>query len=257
MVAQLEGGAVDMMRNAPLVDYNRLKGNPDVPGGRRIPTRATYFVIGLNTLNAAVRQQEGPPGAELRLRPPALRRHRHVRRPPRRRRSCGCQASPAYEAAKANAYPFDLDKAPERCCRRPGVSQIEMDCLLTTSTEGDIACQMYQADLAKLGIKLNIKSARDARRGWTRSTIASTSAATGRRRSYGQLSPGTTFGGTKAWDPFNNNQGFKSDAYAQLVTAAGDRSRPGQTEADLLRSSTTWSWTSRLRPSSSLDRRRS
>ena len=64
--------------------------------------------------------------------------------------------SPAYEAAKANAYPFDLDKA-RALLQEAGVSQLEMDCLLTTSTEGSIACQIYQADLAKLGIKLNIK----------------------------------------------------------------------------------------------------
>ena len=32
-----------------------------------------------------------------------------------------------------------------------------MDCLLTTSTEGNIACQIYQSDLAKLGVKLNIQ----------------------------------------------------------------------------------------------------
>ena len=44
--------------------------------------------------------------------------------------------------------------------------------------------------------------------------------------SYGQLAPGSTFGGTKAWDPFNNNQGFQSDLYAQLVTAAGTEVDP-------------------------------
>ncbi len=46
--------------------------------------------------------------------------------------------------------------------------------------------------------------------------------------SYGQLSPGSTFGGTKAWDPNNNNEGFKSDMYTQLVTQAGSEVDPAK-----------------------------
>ena len=106
-----------------------------------------------------------------------------------------------------------------------GVTQAEIDCLLVTSTEGSIACQIYQADLAKLGIKMNIK---------VMETAAWLDQVNNRRytgiywsgASYGQLAPGSTFGGTKAWDPYNNNQGFQSDQYAQLVAAAGTEVDP-------------------------------
>jgi ABC-type transport system substrate-binding protein len=102
-----------------------------------------------------------------------------------------------------------------------------MECVLTNSTEGNIACQIYQADLAKLGIKMEIR---------VLETAAWLDYVNNRRyagcywspASYGQLSPGTTFGGTKAWDPYNNNQGFQSEPYAQLVTAAGSEVDPAK-----------------------------
>jgi ABC-type transport system substrate-binding protein len=132
--------------------------------------------------------------------------------------------SPAYEASKTGAYAFDLDKA-RAMLQAAGVTQLEMDCLLVTSTEGSIACQIYQADLAKLGITMNIKVLESA--AWL-DQVNNRKYVGGywSPASYGQLSPGSTFGGTKAWDPFNNNEGFKSDAYAQLVTAAGTEVDP-------------------------------
>jgi ABC-type transport system substrate-binding protein len=107
------------------------------------------------------------------------------------------------------------------------VTQLEMDCLLVTSTEGNIASQLYQADLAKLGIKLNIKALEIA--AWLdQVNNRKYNGGYWSPASYGQLSPGTTFGGTKAWDPFNNNQGFNSDLYAQLVVAAGTEVDPAR-----------------------------
>jgi ABC-type transport system substrate-binding protein len=111
------------------------------------------------------------------------------------------------DAAKANAYSFNLEKA-RAMLQEAGVTNLETDCLLTTSTEWNIACQIYQADLSKLGIKLNIK---------VLETAAWLDQVNNRKyvggywspAAYGQLAPGTTFGGTKAWDPFNNNEGFK------------------------------------------------
>ena len=224
MVSQVEGGAVDMVRSPPLVDFNRLKGDAAYHAVIH-PNPGTYFVIGYNTLmppfdNKQVRQalnfafdrqrfvDTATYGAAT---PSAL---------------MWAPGSPAYEASKSNAYAFNLDRA-RSLLQDAGVTQLDMDCLLTTSTEGSIACQMYQADLAKLGIKLNIKTLESA--AWL-DQVNNRKYAGGywSPASYGQLSPGTTFGGTKAWDPFNNNQGFKSDTYANLVTAAGSEVDPAK-----------------------------
>jgi peptide/nickel transport system substrate-binding protein len=217
MVAQLEGSSVDMVRSPALVDYDRLKSNSAYQAVLH-QNPGTYFVIGFNTLN--------PPFDNKSVRQAfnyAFDRQRFVNTA-----TYGAAVpyslmwlpgSPAYEASKANFYTFDLDKA-RSMLQAAGVTQLEMDWLMTTSTEGNIASQMYQSDLATLGIKLNIQVLEAA--AWL-DQVNNRKYVGGywSPASYGQLSPGTTFGGTKAWDPNNNNEGFKSDTYAQLVAAAG------------------------------------
>ncbi|MBV9600820.1 MAG: ABC transporter substrate-binding protein [Chloroflexi bacterium] len=222
MVAQLEGGTVDMARSPALIDYNRLKSDAAYQAVNH-PNPGTYFVLAFNTLN--------PPFDNKNVRQAfnyAFDRQRFVDTA-----TYGAAipyslmwlpGSPAYEASRSNAYPFDLEKA-RSILEAAGVTQLEMAWLLTTSTEGNIASQMYQADLATLGVKMNIQ---------VLETAAWLDQVNNRKyvggywspASYGQLSPGTTFGGTKAWDPFNNNEGFKSDTYAQLVAAAGTEVDP-------------------------------
>src|SRR5262249_19378772 len=210
------------MRNAALIDFKRLKNNPAYAAVIH-PNPGNYFVIGYNTLNAPFDDKRARQAMNY-----AFDRQRFTdtatygaATPSSLMWRAG---SPAYEAGKINAYPYNLDKA-RALLQEVGVSQLEIDCLLTASTEGNIATQIYQADLSKLGIKMNIKVLESA--AWLDSV--------NNRKymgcywsgaSYGQLAPGSTFGGTKAWDPFNNNEGFKSDAYAQLVTAAGTEVAP-------------------------------
>ncbi len=224
MVSQLEGGAVDMIRSAPLIDYNRLKGDSTYRAVQH-PNPGTYFVIGYNTLNA--------PFDDKRVRQAmnyAFDRQRFTDTA-----TYGAAAplslmwrpgSPAYEALKSNVYAFNLEKA-RSMLQEAGVTSLEIDCLLTASTEGSIATQIYQADLAKLGIKMNIRVMESA--AWLDNVNnRKYNGCYWSNASYGQLAPGSTFGGTKAWDPFNNNQGFKSDTYAALVTAAGTETDPAK-----------------------------
>ena len=222
MVSLFEGDAVDTMRNAPLIDYNRLKGNPAYQPVVH-PNPGNYFVIGLNTLNAPFDNKKVRQAMNY-----AFDRQRFTDTATYGSATPSSlmwrQGSPAYEAAKANAYVFDLNRA-RALLQEAGVAQTEIDCLLVTSTEGGIACQIYQADLAKLGIKMNIRVLETA--AWLdQVNNRKYSGLYWSGASYGQLAPGSTFGGTKAWDPFNNNQGFQSDLYAQLVTAAGTEVDP-------------------------------
>jgi peptide/nickel transport system substrate-binding protein len=224
MVSQFEGQALDTMRGPPLGDYNRLKNAQEYRAVVH-PNPGTYYVIGFNTLN--------PPFDNKIVRQAlnwAFDRQRFVDTA-----TYGAavplslmwlQGSPAYDAAKNSTYTFDLDKA-KSLLQTAGVTGLQMDCLYTASTEANIATQMYQADLAKLGITLSIKVLESA--AWldqvnNRKYVGSYWSGA----SYGQLSPGSTFGGTKAWDPNNNNEGFKSDAYSQLVTAAGTETDPAR-----------------------------
>ena len=79
MTTQLEAGALDIARLPNLVDFNRLKTEPEVPG---VAGSADGCALRgwLQPHHAAVRQQEAAPGAELRRRQAALRRYDPGRR---------------------------------------------------------------------------------------------------------------------------------------------------------------------------------
>src|SRR5262249_46843484 len=65
--------------------------------------------------------------------------------------------SPAYEAAKNNLYAFDLDKA-KSLLGQAGVSNLELEFVYApTLPEYGIIAQVYQSDLAKIGITLSVK----------------------------------------------------------------------------------------------------
>src|SRR5207237_10876120 len=67
-------------------------------------------------------------------------------------------SSPAYEQAKDHLYAFDLDKA-KSLLTQAGVSNLELDFVhAPTLPEYATIAQGYQADLAKISVKLNVKS---------------------------------------------------------------------------------------------------
>ena len=109
MVAQLEGGAVDLIKAPPLRDAARLRADPNYKVADP-PASAQHFQQGVNTTGAAPRQQAGAPGTELRARSQALCRDRAVRHRSTDR-APWLPSSPAYDAEKNNAFAFDLDKA--------------------------------------------------------------------------------------------------------------------------------------------------
>ncbi|HEY3063706.1 MAG TPA: ABC transporter substrate-binding protein [Chloroflexota bacterium] len=66
-------------------------------------------------------------------------------------------SSPAYEPAKNNLYAFDLDRA-KSLLSQAGVTNLTLDSVdAPTLPEGTIA-EIYQSDLAKIGVTLNVKS---------------------------------------------------------------------------------------------------
>ena len=65
--------------------------------------------------------------------------------------------SPAYDAARDARYTFDLDKA-KSLLQQAGVSNVSMDFILANgSSEQASVVQIIQADLASIGVNVNIK----------------------------------------------------------------------------------------------------
>jgi peptide/nickel transport system substrate-binding protein len=216
MLSQLEAGALDTMKNPPLRDVVRLKADPAYQALVH-PNSGIIYVFGLNTLyppldNKMVRQALNYAVDRKRFTESVMLgigRPQELPWPP---------GTPAYEAAKENVYPFDLDKA-RALLGEAGVSDFAMDIVMTQSTEGGSMAQIYQADLAKIGVKLNIVTTDSATwldqvnnrkyKGIYWSTVT-----------RANLLPGTMITSGRMSDPVQNNSGFKSDAYTRITSAA-------------------------------------
>ncbi|MBV8083332.1 MAG: ABC transporter substrate-binding protein [Chloroflexi bacterium] len=226
MSVALESGAIDIARNPTIQDFNRLKANNKFVASLD-PLTGGVYEMGVNTtmppfdkkefrqaLNYAIDRKryvdtiEGGVGAPESL--PWL------------------QASPAYEANKANFYTYDLDKA-KALLKQAGVSSLTMDFLPNppNSSQTDGFGQIYQASLAQLGITLNIRDLDNAtwldlvnNRKYNGVYFAS--------GTYFNLSPGTALTSGKAFAPSSNNSGFKTDQYVNLVAAATTETDPAK-----------------------------
>jgi peptide/nickel transport system substrate-binding protein len=130
------------------------------------------------------------------------------------------QNSEAYEGSKGNRYTFDLDKA-RSLLAEAGVTNAEFDFLPAPDfPEWDLIAQLYQGDLAKIGIKMNIR----------KYDLAAWLDQVNNRKYTGMWastmlillgSPASSFANGRGTDPTSNNEGFTNDRYAQLVANAG------------------------------------
>jgi peptide/nickel transport system substrate-binding protein len=139
-------------------------------------------------------------------------------------------ASPAYEASKNASYGFDLDKA-KGLLAQAGVGSLQFDYMANpVSTETTGFGQIYQSDLAKIGVTMNIQTYDGAtwidqvnNRKFNGIYFAS--------GNYFNLSPSTAFTNGKAFNPDLNNSGFKSDQYVQLITTGATETDPSKLKA--------------------------
>jgi peptide/nickel transport system substrate-binding protein len=127
--------------------------------------------------------------------------------------------SPAFEASKQNFYSFDLEKA-RSLLAEAGVSNLELDCnVLGTWPQLVSFAPVYQADLAKVGVKLNVRVLELAiwvdeavNRKYKGMYLANSS--------FAQLEPSSTLNNGRATDPNSNNSLFKNDRYSELIASA-------------------------------------
>src|SRR5215471_5360053 len=130
--------------------------------------------------------------------------------------------SPASEAGKNMSYAFDLDKA-KSLLQTAGVSNFTAE--LNYVTAGPIQeftqlAQVYQADLAKIGVNLNIQPMDNGTWSDTAVKAAYRGMAIGMPSGFGgqDATSGLQTGAFGAANAFSN---FKSDTYTQLVQSAG------------------------------------
>src|SRR5712691_8480925 len=210
-VAQLEADSLDVFQNMNLIDFLRLKKDPrfttvqnDVSTG--------FYCFGLNCTwapldNKLVRQAmnwsinrkrwiDGYFGGTTQ--PESLE---------------WFPGTPMYDAAKANYYTYDLDKA-KALLKQANVGNFTMDMVLIASPESSSLVQIYQADLASIGITMNIVTM----------DLAPWLDLVNNRRYNGMYyspagissSVGTELTTSKIWQVGNNNSGFDSPLYQEL-----------------------------------------
>jgi peptide/nickel transport system substrate-binding protein len=146
--------------------------------------------------------------------------------------------SPAFEAAKNTTYTFDLDKA-AALLKQAGVSTAETEITYSTSgyaSEYASIAQIYQADLAKIGVTTTLKPVDGPTFTQQGLTLTYAGLRIGSGGGAGVADASSLLQGGNAYNYANNFSGFKDDAYAQLVTAAStepDASKRKQLYAQL------------------------
>jgi peptide/nickel transport system substrate-binding protein len=222
-VAQFESGQIDVFETMNLIDFLRLRKDPkyatvvnDVPTG--------MYCFGLNTtwapldnkmvrqaLNYAINRKRWVEGYFQDTSVPiSLEWYR---------------GTPMHDDARENFYAFDLDKA-KSLMQQSGVGPFSMDMVLIASPESTSLVQIYQADLATIGVTLNIVTMDLA--AWLENV--------NNRKYHGayyspagiSASVGTELTTSKVWQIGNNNSGFDSPEYQQLGIATTTETDPAK-----------------------------
>ena len=123
--------------------------------------------------------------------------------------------SPAYDADKDKAYGFDLEKA-KSLVQQSGITNVQIEALYSAaSPDYQNVFQIYQADLAKIGVTMTLKPTEPV--GYIDQLFNSKfPGVAGGASLFGQLHP-AFFWGNAYFSPNANWAGFKSDAYSQLA----------------------------------------
>lgn len=216
MMVALESAQLDVADAPPLADFARLGKDP---GYTSWTVPANTNVIGVNTTlpptdNKLVRQALNYAIDRKRIVDTVYKGTGTPEDLPWESNSL------AYDATKNNAYAFDVEKA-KSLLAQAGVSNLEFDLVTTTGVqETDQLAQLYQASLASLGIKLNIKPYQTATYLDQINNHKYTGAYIG-GIAYAAMEPVTRMANSRHLDPSgNSNTGFTSPEYVNLFNMA-------------------------------------
>ncbi len=224
MVVQFEAGALDLIRNPTKTEFVRLKASPEYQAVQH-PARAGAYSLGVNV--------KRPPLDNKKVRQAlnyAIDRQRFV---DSILKGVGTPLSlpwaetfPAYEASKANFYTFDLDRA-KALLGEAGIADLALEVIPNPGDPDAVTfAEMYQGDVAKIGIKLNIVKLDMA--AWSDQVNGNKFAGLYVAGSNLALSPGTIFTVSRPIGPINNNEGFESEQYTKLVSDLANETDPAK-----------------------------
>jgi peptide/nickel transport system substrate-binding protein len=135
------------------------------------------------------------------------------------------KSSPAYEAAKEFHYSLDLDKA-RSLIQQAGLPSTDMEVIVRQSEPDSLELmQIWQADLAKVNVKLTVRTLENAAH--TAQSLASAfQGATVGNGGFAHLQDPTTYFIRSGFvNPENGTSAYRDPKYSQLVDSAA-------TEAD-------------------------
>lgn len=123
----------------------------------------------------------------------------------------------AYDAAKNELDPFDLNRA-KSLIADSGVNPTDLDCIFQPGIGHDITSQIWQSDLAQIGVKMNIKTL-DMTTWVDQNNNPSTTSWNVSAQRYTQIEDAYTTLNGVTWG--QGAGGFKNEQLAQLVDQAG------------------------------------
>ena len=134
--------------------------------------------------------------------------------------------SPAYDATKNDVYAFDLDKA-RSLLTAAGVSNVTLEMIYSSiSNEFGSFAQIYQSDLATVGVNLNVRGARSCH------IEPAHADAQFQHRRYQQqlLATRARLNVPTQWrlSPHRQHRGFQSDQYVALADASQSEADPAK-----------------------------
>jgi peptide/nickel transport system substrate-binding protein len=229
-LVQVEGGALQAMRISQVQDVARLKPDPTYTVWVH-PNPGSFWEVGMNVKyppldNKTVRQAMSYAFDRKRfaeqiflgtITPAALPWQ---------------PSAPAYDPAKGSSIGFDLDKA-KALLSEAGVSGFELDGMIPAGVYPlmETMLQVYQADLAKLNIKLSIKP--------TEQAAAFAAINGGNYNGFyatadvgANQSPATLFNVSPGWKPeLPNNSNWSNPMWADLVRQLSTETDPAKQKA--------------------------
>jgi peptide/nickel transport system substrate-binding protein len=214
MVVQLESEAIDVVDSPPTPDAVRLKADPNYQVLSN-PSTGTYVMMAANVTmppmgNKMVRQALNYAIDRKRIHTTAYNGFGDPRM------QIWPETSPTYDPAQAHVYDFDLDKA-KAMLAAAGEANLETELTWrNNASESQLVAQIYQADLAKIGVKLNLKSLEPAV--WNEYAISGKFAGLSIANANSANLSASSAAAVGTWmSPDNGITGFRSPAWSDLA----------------------------------------
>jgi peptide/nickel transport system substrate-binding protein len=213
-VGQLEAGAKDAVIGAPWREVARLKADPKYQTVLNLQSGG-YYIANVNTVSGVTAGKQIRQALVF-----AMDRKKFVDTVlmgmAEQRFLPWNPVSPGWELDKNGSYGFDTDRAAS-LLRASGESDVQVDWLVSSAHPELLDFgQLYQADLARAGIKLNLKKVEPGpwldQAGSRRFNGFAVSIGL-----LGQLEPVSAFLSSPSLNVAANTSGYKTETFTQLV----------------------------------------